>query len=298
MVSDEMFVQLNKLKVLPDPPVKLKDFATDYRGKELTKKEGEELLEDGREHLSDIQEKLYAHNRYGVLIILQAMDAAGKDGAIKHILSGLNPVGVKIHNYKAPTAHELDHDYFWRHSVNLPPRGEIAIHNRSHYENVLVTRVHPEYIMKENIPGIDSVDKITPSFWTRRFEQIKRYEQNIAENGTIILKFFLHVSKDEQKKRLLQRIDEQEKHWKFDANDLRERACWDEYQRSYEEAINSTSTEYAPWFIIPADNKWYARLAIASVIHQHLTALDIHFPTVSAEQREALLKARDQLMNE
>jgi PPK2 family polyphosphate:nucleotide phosphotransferase len=298
MVSEEMFVELNNLKVLPEKPVRLENFATDYQGKKLNKKEGEDLLEDGREHLAEIQEKLYAHNRYGVLIILQAMDAAGKDGAIKHILSGMSPVGVKIHNFKAPTAHELDHDYFWRHSVNLPPRGEIAIHNRSHYENVLVTRVHPEYILKENIPGIDSVDKITPAFWMRRFEQIKRYEQNIAENGTIILKFFLHVSKDEQKKRLLQRIDEQEKHWKFDVNDLRERACWDEYQRSYEEAINSTSTGYAPWFIIPADNKWYARLAIASVIYRHLTSLDIQFPTVSAEQREALLKARDQLMNE
>jgi polyphosphate kinase 2 (PPK2 family) len=163
---------------------------------------------------------------------------------------------------------------------------------------VLVTRVHPEYVMKENIPDIDSVDKITPAFWSRRFEQIKRFEQNIAENGTIILKFFLHLSKDEQKKRLLQRIDEQEKHWKFDVNDLRERACWDDYQSAYEDAINSTSTEYAPWFIIPADNKWYARLAIASVIYRHLTALDIQFPTVSAAQREELLRARDQLMNE
>ncbi len=298
MVSEEMFVELDKLKVLSGRPIRLKDFPTDYQGKELTKKEGEDLLEDGREHLAEIQDKLYAHNRYGVLIILQALDAAGKDGAIKHILSGLNPLGVKIHNFKAPTAHELDHDYFWRHAVSLPPRGEIAIHNRSHYENVLVTRVHPEYILKENIPGVDSLDKITPEFWRKRFEQINRFEQNVAENGTIILKFFLNMSKDEQKKRLLQRIDEQAKHWKFDVNDLRERACWDEYQKAYEEAINATSTDLAPWFIIPADNKWYARLAIASVIYRYLTGLNINYPTVSAEQQEALMKARDQLMNE
>jgi PPK2 family polyphosphate:nucleotide phosphotransferase len=241
---------------------------------------------------------LYAHNRYGVLIILQALDAAGKDGAVKHILSGLNPVGVKVHNFKAPSTHELDHDYLWRHSIALPPRGEMAIHNRSHYENVLVTRVHPEYILRENLPGITRVEDITPDFWAKRFEQINRFEKNITENGTIVLKFYLHLSRDEQKKRLLQRIEEQPKHWKFDVNDLKERACWNEYQLAYEEAINATSMDHAPWFIIPADNKWFARLAIASVIYRSLSALDIHFPTVSREQLEALNRAKEQLLNE
>ena len=230
-----------------------------------------------------------------MLIILQAMDAAGKDGAVKHILSGVNPLGVKIHSFKTPTSHELDHDYLWRHNLTLPARGEIAIHNRSHYENVLVTRVHPEYILKENIPGIDSIDKINQAFWDERFKQINRFEKNVTRNGTIILKFFLHLSKKEQKKRLLSRIDDPSKNWKFELGDLKERGHWDDYQRAYEEAINATSKEHAPWFIIPADNKWYTRLAIAAIIHNELSKLNINYPKVNAQQREALTAAREQL---
>jgi PPK2 family polyphosphate:nucleotide phosphotransferase len=298
MVSEELYVQIGKLKVNPDEKIDLKDYATDYKGKDLTKQEGEELLEAGREHLSEMQDKLYAHNQYGVLIIFQAMDAAGKDGAVKHILSGVNPLGVKIHSFKAPNGLELDHDYLWRHSLALPARGEIAIHNRSHYENVLVTRVHPEYIMRENIPGLDSVEKIDKKFWERRYKQINRFEKNIAQNGTVILKFFLHLSKKEQKKRLLSRIDDPSKNWKFELGDLRERGYWDQYQKAYAEAISATSHEHAPWFIIPADNKWYARLCIAAVIHKQLQKLDLQYPVVSQNQREALVQAREQLAND
>lgn len=298
MISEEMFFEVNKLKVNADKPIKLKDFETEYTGGEVDKKEGEELLARGRKQLADIQDKLYAHNRFSLLIILQAMDAAGKDGAVKHILSGVNPIGVKIHSFKAPSSLELDHDYLWRHNLALPRRGEIAIHNRSHYENVLVTRIHPELILKENIPGIDSVDKITDAFWQGRFKQINRFEKNVAHNGTIVLKFFLHLSKKEQKKRLLQRIDDPSKNWKFESSDVRERGFWDDYQKAYEEAINATSKKYAPWFVIPADNKWYTRLAIASVIHQELKAIDIHYPKLNESQLKGLEDARVQLMNE
>ena len=207
--------EVERLRVEPGKIVVLKDYSTDYEGSTLTKSESQELLEDGIKHLAEVQEKLYAQNQYGVLIILQAMDAAGKDSAIKHIMSGFNPLGVKVHSFKTPTPIELDHQYLWRHTIALPGRGEIAIHNRSHYENVLVTRVHPEYILNERLPGIDSVSKITKEFWTNRFEQIKRFEQNITEDGTVIIKFFLHLSRKEQKKRFLERIDEPERTGSF-----------------------------------------------------------------------------------
>src|SRR5947207_2356189 len=195
MLSDEKLISLKDLVVKPKTKIKLKDFDTKYKGKTLNKEESTKLLEEGRKHLAEIQDKLYAHNRFSVLIILQAMDAAGKDGAVKHIMSGFNPLGVKVYSFKAPNAHELDHDYFWRHELALPARGEIAIHNRSHYENVLVTKVHPEYILGEHIPEVDSIKNIDKEFWQDRFKQINRYEKNLTENGTIILKFFLHVSK-------------------------------------------------------------------------------------------------------
>lgn len=256
------------------------------------------MLEIGRKHLAEIQDKLYAHNEYSVLIIFQAMDAAGKDGAVKHIMSGFNPLGVKVYSFKAPNAHELDHDYFWRHSVALPARGEIAIHNRSHYENVLVTKVHPEFILKENIPGYESLEDIDQDFWEARYKQIRRFEKNRAQNGTLILKFFLNVSKDEQKNRFLERIDDPSKNWKFSGADLKERGYWDDYQKAYEDAITATSTKYAPWYIIPADNKWFARLAIASIIYRAFNKLDLHYPTVTEAQKADLQKAKVQLLAE
>jgi PPK2 family polyphosphate:nucleotide phosphotransferase len=298
MVSEEVYVQIRKLRVKPGKKIRLKNYDTEYDGKAVNKKRAEEMLERGRKNLAEMQDKLYAHNRYSVLIILQAMDAAGKDSAVKHIMSGVNPLGVKVHSFKAPTTTELDHDYLWRHSLALPARGEIVIHNRSHYENVLVTRVHPEYILKEHIPGIDSVSKINDSFWEDRFKQINRFEKNLVSNGTIILKFYLHLSRKEQRKRLLERIEDPSKNWKFEVNDLRERDHWDEYQKAYEEALSATSTKAAPWFIIPADDKWYARLAIASVIYRQFEGLKIEYPKVNEAQKEELMKARDQLLKE
>lgn len=298
MLSEEDFIEIKKLKVTPGQAIRLEDFPTDYDGKTLKKSQAIALLEAGRRHLMEVQDKLYAQNQYSVLIILQAMDASGKDSAVKHIMSGFNPLGVKVYSFKAPTPQELDHHYLWRHNIALPGRGEIAIHNRSHYENVLVTRVHPEYILKEQLPGIDAIDKIDKKFWKRRFVQINQFEKNINQNGTIILKFFLNLSKAEQKKRFLERIDDPEKHWKFSFGDLKERSHWKDYQKAYEEAISETSTHYAPWYIIPADDKWYTRLAIAAVIYDQFKALKIDYPGVTEAQRAELLKARELLMGE
>lgn len=285
-------------QVIPGKKVKLKDFPTKYERKILSKQEAEEMLESSRKHLAEVQDKLYAHNRYSVLIILQAMDAAGKDGAVKHIMSGFNPLGVKVYSFKAPNSAELDHYYLWRHQLALPAHGEIAIHNRSHYENVLVTKVHPEWILNENIPGIETVKKIDDDFWDMRYKQIRRFEKNLTENGTVIMKFFLHVSKKEQKKRFLERIDDPSKNWKFSLSDLKERAFWDDYQKAYEKALFETATDSAPWFIIPADDKWYARLAIAEIISKEFSRLDASYPTVSPAQKEELQKAKVQLLAE
>jgi len=298
MVSEELYVQFKKLRVAEGKKVKLTSYDTSYKGKAVQKVEAEALMDQGRKHLSEVQDKLYAFNRYSVLIIFQAMDAAGKDSAVKHIMSGLNPLGVKVHSFKAPNSLELDHDYLWRHNLAIPARGEIAIHNRSHYENVLVTRVHPEYILNEHIPDVTSVKKIDARFWQKRYKQINRFEKNLAQNGTIILKFFLHLSKKEQKKRFLERIDDPTKNWKFSYADLKERGHWDDYQKAYEEMLGATSHEHAPWFIIPADDKWFARLAIVAVIYRQFRQLKIHYPKVSEEQRAELLKAREMLMAE
>ncbi|MEQ8302639.1 MAG: polyphosphate kinase 2 family protein [Cyclobacteriaceae bacterium] len=298
MLSDEKIIQINALQVKPGSKLKLKNHSTKYVGKTLNKRDAESMLEMGRKHLAEIQDKLYAHNEHSVLIIFQAMDAAGKDGAVKHIMSGFNPLGVKVYSFKAPNSHELDHDYFWRHSVALPARGEIAIHNRSHYENVLVTKVHPEYILKENIPGVDSLKDIDKYFWDVRYKQIRRFEKNRAQNGTLILKFFLNVSKKEQKKRFMERIDDPSKNWKFSSADMKERGYWDQYQKAYEDAITATSTKYAPWYIIPADNKWFARLAIASIIYRAFDKLKMHYPIVSEAQKADLQKAKAILLSE
>ena len=226
--------------VKPGKAFSLKKFATDEKDRVITKEEGEILVKKNVEGLAALQEKLYAGNRHSVLIILQAMDAAGKDSTLKNVMTGLNPSGVKVANFKVPSSTELDHDYFWRHYIELPGRGEIGIFNRSHYENVLVTKVHPEYILKENLPGITFVKDIGQEFWEQLYKQINRFEKNLVENGMLILKFFLHVGKDEQKKRLLARIDEPAKNWKFAAAELDERALWDEYQQAYEDASEHT----------------------------------------------------------
>lgn len=298
MISEKELIEVKKLRVKPGKQIALKNYPTDYNGESLNKQLAAGLLEEGIKHLSTVQDKLYAHNHFSVLIILQAMDAAGKDSAVKHIMSGFNPLGVKVYSFKAPTSHELDHHYLWRHYLALPARGEIAIHNRSHYENVLVTRVHPEYILKEHLPEIDSIEKIDNSFWERRFNQINQFEKTLHQNGTIILKFFLHISKKEQKKRFMERINDPTKNWKFAYGDLVERGHWSEYQAAYEKAISATSKKHAPWFVIPADDKWYARLAIAAVIYQQFEALKIHYPEVNAAQKAELEKAKALLVNE
>jgi len=278
--------------------VSLKDYDTDYDHKDLTKEEGEELLKLGVQKLSQLQDMLYASNRYAVLIVFQAMDAAGKDSIIKHVMSGLNPQGVQVHSFKVPTHLELEHDFLWRHYLVLPPKGEVGIFNRSHYENVLVTRVHPEFILSENIPGIKKVEDIDESFWDKRFKQINRFEKTLAENGTIILKFFLHVSKKEQKKRFLERIDNPSKNWKFSSADLKERALWKEYRKAYEDMFSNTSKSHAPWFIVPADDKWFTRVVVAGIIYDQLEKLNLSYPKINDEQRADLIKSKAALLNE
>jgi PPK2 family polyphosphate:nucleotide phosphotransferase len=297
-MENERYVDADQYKVKPKETVKLTEWKTDYSGDRLNKQIGITLLDAGRKELSEVQEKLYAQNRYSILIILQAMDAAGKDSAIKHIMTGFSPIGVNVHSFKTPSVKELDHHYLWRHYLALPPRGEIAIHNRSHYENVLITRVHPEYILNERIPGIDSVKNIDDKFWERRMKQINNFEKTLALNGTIILKFFLHVSKKEQKKRFLERIDDTTKNWKFALNDLRERDYWDDYQLAYEKALSATSTKHAPWFIVPSDDKWYSRLVIAAAIYQQFDKMHIEYPKLTAQDKEDLTKGREHLVRE
>ncbi len=289
---------LKTLLVKEGKKISLSDFDTDFDHKMINKKEGEEMLENGIKQLARMQDMLYADNRYSVLIILQAMDAAGKDGAIKHVMSGFNPQGVKVTSFKSPSSEELDHDYFWRHYKALPGRGEIGIFNRSHYENVLVTRVHPEYILNERIPGIESLKDIDKKFWEKRYKQINRFEKNLYDNGTIILKFFLHVSKEEQKKRFLERIDNPEKNWKFSVADAAERRHWDDYQEAYAEMLSATSQDYAPWFVLPADDKWFTRICIGSVIFFEFEKLKLSYPKVSKEEMEKLLEAKKELLAE
>jgi PPK2 family polyphosphate:nucleotide phosphotransferase len=231
-------------------------------------------LNDLREDLSKHQDTMYAHGKYGVLICLQGMDTAGKDSLIREVFQEFNPRGVVVHSFKTPSSKELRHDYLWRHYLALPERGKYAVFNRTHYENVLVTRVHPEYILSENIPGIEKVEDITDDFWAKRFEQIRNFEKHVVQNGTVILKFFLNLSKEEQRKRLLRRLENEKHNWKFSPGDLKERALWEKYQFCYEEAIRETSLPHAPWYVIPADNKETARVLVAKVIKETMDKLE------------------------
>lgn len=236
-----------------------------------SKKENKKSLKKIGSKLSNLQDIMYAHNRYGVLICLQGMDTAGKDSLIREVFSRFNPRGCVVHSYKTPTSKELQHDYLWRHYVALPEKGKYTIFNRSHYENVLVTRVNPQYLLYENIPGIEKTDDVTDKFWEMRFRQIKSFEKHIAMNGIIVFKFFLHLSKEEQRLRLLRRLEMEKKNWKFSAGDLTERTRWEEYQQCYEEAINMTSVPHAPWYVIPADDKPTARLLVAKIILERMS---------------------------
>ncbi len=254
---------------------------------EASEKKKAKELNKLRERLSKHQDIMYAHNKYSVLICLQGMDTAGKDSLIREVFKEFNPRGVVVHSFKTPSKLELQHDYLWRHAVALPQRGKYGVFNRTHYENVLVTRVHPTYILAENIPGINSTDDITEEFWEKRFEQINNFEKQISENGTIILKFFLHLGKEEQRQRLLRRLNKAKHNWKFSPGDLKEREKWEEYQKYYEEAINKTSKPHAPWYIIPSDNKETARVLVAKAILEQMNQLnDIREPELDEKVQQ------------
>jgi len=289
---------INIFRVTDGSKFSLANYPTIVSKKDIEREEGELLIQKDIEELATLQDVLFAENRHAVLIVIQAMDAAGKDGTIKHIMSGVNPAGVKVSSFKAPSTTEVNHDYFWRHYIALPGKGEIGIFNRSHYENVLVTKVHPEFILSEKHNHIKSLKDIDKSFWKDRYKQICRFEKNLAENDTLILKFFLHVSKDVQKKRFLDRIDNPKKNWKFSSADLKERAFWDEYQSAYHDAITNTSAESAPWFVIPADEKWYTHYLIGKIICTELQKLDLKYPVISDVEKEALKKVKEMLLNE
>ena len=267
---------------------RLKDFSPDDKADFKSDEDAAELLAAGIQHMSDLQEKLYAQERWALLLIFQAMDAAGKDGTIKHVMSGVNPQGCVVHSFKAPSTLELGHDFLWRSNVALPPRGHIGIFNRSYYEEMLVVRVHPKLLKAERIP----LSLITKKIWKQRFEDVRNYERYLTRNGVVIRKFFLHVSKAEQRRRFLARLDDPGKNWKFSAADLKERGYWDDYQEAYEEVIAATATHEAPWYVVPADHKWYTHLVVAGAIVETLDSLGIELPEVTAEQKKELEKAR------
>ncbi len=287
---------IKKFQITHPSKFSLKDHDPAYTDGYTSQEEANEEMSKDIIRLVELQERLFAGNQYSVLIILQAMDAAGKDGVIKHVMSGLNPQGCVVQSFKHPTDEEYDHDYFWRINKALPGRGQIGIFNRSYYENVLICKVHPELILNEKLPGINSVDKVDKDFWQKRYKQINAFERTLRENGTIILKFFLHLSKDEQRDRLLRRIDNPDKHWKFQYSDINEREYWKQYQHCYEDMIEATSTPTAPWYVIPADNKWYTRTSIANILVQSLEGLDLKFPVISDEEKAKLEEGRAKLV--
>ena len=286
---------VNEFQVKGDEKFNLKNYTTEYKGK-ITKEEGEILLQKEKEKLYELQEKLYADGSKSLLVVLQAMDAAGKDSLIEHVFGGVNPQGCEVTSFKTPTSKEYSHDFIWRHYLALPEKGKIGIFNRSHYESVLVCKVHPEYNLSEKV--WKSTDEIDEKFWENRYESIKDFEKHVARNGTKIVKIFLHVSKEEQKKRFLDRIAEQEKNWKFSIGDLKERAVFDQYMKAYEKAISETSKEHAPWFVVPADKKWFARVAAIQIIIETLEKMNLQYPTLSEEERAGLDDAKKQLESE
>lgn len=273
----------------------IKKSSTSYEGK-LTKEEGKQLLITEKEKLRELQEKLYADGSKSLLVILQAMDAAGKDSMIEHVFGGVNPQGCNVTSFKTPTSKEYAHDFLWRHYLALPQKGMIGIFNRSHYESVLVCKVHPEYNLSEKT--WKTVKDFDGKFWENRYESIRNFEKHLSQNGTTIVKIFLNVSKDEQKKRLLDRIDEQEKNWKFSSADLPERALFGQYMEAYETIINETSKDYAPWYVLPADNKWFARVAAIQIIIDTLEKMNLAFPQLSEKEKQGLIESKKTLESE
>jgi PPK2 family polyphosphate:nucleotide phosphotransferase len=282
-------MDIDRFRIAEGSSLNLDDHPADFSGDYTDKHEAEKDLSRNIARLRELQEVLYAQDKYSLLVIFQAMDAAGKDGAIAHVMTGVNPQGVSVVSFKQPSDEELSHDYLWRCARNLPERGRIGIFNRSHYEEVLVVRVHPAILQGQHLPDEIRND---PDIWQKRFRQICSFEQHLAENGTRIVKFFLNVSKDEQRRRFLSRIEEPEKNWKFSLGDVRQREHWNDYMAAYREAIEATSTAAAPWFVIPADKKWFSRLAVSEVIVQTLGSMDLHYPKVSEKQRQEIAEAR------
>jgi PPK2 family polyphosphate:nucleotide phosphotransferase len=284
-------MKLSNYVVKPNSKVNLEKYNISDTSGYKSKEEAKDQLEKNVEKMIELQNKLYAMDRYSMLLIFQAMDAAGKDSTIKHVMSGLNPQGTQVYSFKQPSKEEVDHGYLWRITKSLPERGRIGIFNRSHYEEVLVVKVHdlikfqrlPEKFIKNNI-------------WEQRYKQISDFEKYLFENGTVVIKFFLHVSKDEQKKRFLDRIDDPSKNWKFSSADVEERKFWNDYQKAYQEAINATSKSYAPWYIIPSDKKWFARLLVSEIIIDHLKKLNLEYPKLSKEQLTELQKSKEALL--
>jgi len=294
-MADKLTKLIDECRVLPGRQINLrKDYDPGDAGHFLSKQDAQDQLETGIQRLSQQQDKLYAQNTYALLINLQAMDAAGKDSTIKHVMSGVNPQGVQVNSFKVPSVGELDHDYLWRNFLELPNRGNIGIFNRTYYEEVIVVRVHPEFLDRQQLPP----HLKGPAIWARRYEEINNFEKYLTDNGIVVLKFFLNVSKEEQKKRFLERVDDPEKNWKFSAADILERRHWDAYMDAYEEMFNNTSTPWAPWYIIPADHKWFTRLAVVSIINATLDGLSLAYPEVNPEQKAALLKAKEEMQQE
>jgi PPK2 family polyphosphate:nucleotide phosphotransferase len=286
-------MKTSKFKVPPGKKIKLSDYQTDCVADLESKKAAGKLLDENIRKMAELQDKLYAHDRYGLLIIFQAMDAAGKDSTIKHVMSGVNPQGTQVYSFKQPSAEELDHGYLWRIARAVPERGRIGIFNRSHYEDVLVVRVH-DLVKLQKMP-----EKLNrKGIWRKRFAQIRNFEKYLFENGIVTIKFFLHISKEEQRKRFLRRLDRPSKNWKFSAADLKEREYWDDYQKCYQEAICATSTGYAPWYIIPADKKWFARLVVSDVIIDTLRSLKLSYPVLDEDQKKNLAIYRERLAKE
>ena len=283
---------IDPLRVEPGRQVVLgRDFDPGYRDDVMSKEEGEELLAQGVALLSEYQRRLAAQDSYAVLLCLQALDAAGKDGTIRHVMSGVNPQGVHVTSFKAPSAEELDHDYLWRCARALPARGDIGIFNRSYYEEVLVVRVHPELLERQRLPERDPGGDV----WARRYREINDWERYLVDNGFVVLKVFLNLSKDEQRRRFLERLDEPEKNWKFSSADAREREYWDEYQNAYSQMLSHTSTEWAPWYVVPADRKWFARICVSAILAHALISIDPTYPVPDAEARAELDAARTRL---
>jgi PPK2 family polyphosphate:nucleotide phosphotransferase len=286
-------------QVTPGDKVRLKQHDTGWAqtaelkelGKDAVKGRAQTILAENLKQLAEAQELLYANDVYSVLLILQAMDAAGKDGTIKHVMSGVNPQGCQVFSFKKPSDEDLDHNFLWRYMKALPERGRIGIFNRSYYEEVLVVKVHPELQARQKLPP----GKRGKAFWQERYDDINHFERHLSRNGTLILKFFLHISKNEQKKRFLERLEDPEKHWKFSTSDLAERAFWKDYMEAFEEALSATSTEWAPWYIIPADHKWVARAVVADILTSTISSLHLAYPKVAPEKRKALEEARAQL---